>query len=678
MNNREDSIRVSLERLSSGLRVNRASDDAVILSLSSRIKQQLSSVSTAVDNINDSLLIIRAVDTALSKIGSLLTRVRDLILKLSNDAYTDLDREIFKNEVNQLLSEIDVIAKSTKYNTKSLLDGGFSRDILFLEGREYIEDFYLSYPFNSTCEISVKYRGETAEIALPFRTAQSISLSTSLYSALEESVSGEYIKTLYITSNNKTVEVGLIVSSTGGDTISSAIDKLNSAFLENEIEVTASYDSVGKRIILSSNEVGSRYQIDIRESNSIEDARSFSNIYELSALTGTDGSLSYQKLLYIDGAIKGSNVNGGTLVRDYFGSTSGITFTFTGSLGRTVTIDVLGTYTLDYTSLLIRDRLRTELNIDVNVTFSSTLDRFVFTYSNPDTRLEVDIAGGVHSEMYETIEAKEDTLLGDVLALQNELTLTFFDENGFVADLRLNGSNTVNDLIDAINNLDIGVIASYSDGKILIDQSGREFKIYKVEQTGSDIFYVERRAVFLGYPTLRTAEDIVLSINDRIYTFDSRYVRLDWGSFTLTRDFLQSLAKIKFQVVSGWFIISLGKETIDLMLPVVTLRSLGLEEIDFSDRTLLDKVSNAIDIVSRERARMGGLENTLKGIVQQKDFYKQNLTEAEARMLLLEVEKEISNLTKDKLLMLLGNMLAEDICSLLKEIYNPVIKSTEI
>lgn len=678
LNNREDSIKASLERLSSGLRINRASDDAVILSLSSKMRLQLSSVSTAIDNINDGLLVIRAIDGALSKIDSLLTRVRDIILKLSNETYTDLDREMFKNEAKQLLSEIDVIAKSTKYNTKSLLDGSFSRDILFLEGKGYLEDFSFFYPLNNTYEISVKYGGKTAEIALPFRTAQDISLSTSLYSALEESVGCDYIKTLFITSNNKTVGVDLIVSSTNGDTVSSAIDKLNSAFLEGGIEVTASYDSVNKRIILSSDEVGSRYRIDVRESDSIEGVRSFSSIYEVSALTGANGSLSYQKLLYIDGAIKGPKVNGGTLVRDYFGSNSGVSFTFTGSLGRTATIDVLGTYTLDYTSLLIRNRLRTELNMDVNVTFDSTLDRFVFTYSNPDTRLEVDIIGGVHSEVYETIEAKGDTLLGDVLAFQNGLTLKFFDENGFVADLRLDSSNRINDLIDAINDLDIGVIASYIGGKIVLDQSERVSKIYKVEQLGSDVFFVERRTISLGYPILRTAEDIVLSVNGRVYTSDSREIKLDWGNFTLTRESLLSLAKIKFQVVSGRFIVSLGRETIDIMLPIVTLRSLGLGEIDPSNEDLLERVSNAMDTVSRERARMGGLENTLREAIQEKDLYRQNLTEAEVRMLLLEVEKEISNLTKDKLLMLLGNILAKDVYMLLKELYNPVIKSTQV
>ncbi|MCX7796892.1 MAG: hypothetical protein N2380_10325 [bacterium] len=72
---------------------------------------------------------------------------------------------------------------------------------------------------------------------------------------------------------------------------------------------------------------------------------------------------------------------------------------------------------------------------------------------------------------------------------------------------------------------------------------------------------------------------------------------------------------------------------------------------------------------------MGGLENVLYGIIQQRDFYRQNLAEAEARLLLLEIERELSNLTRDKLIVLLGNILAEDIYTLLKEIYNPVIRS---
>lgn len=677
LNNRRDSIGTSLERLSSGLRINRASDDAVLLSLSSRMKQQLSTISTAIDNINDGLSVIRTLDSALSKISSLLIRIRDLVLKLNNDIYTNLDKEIFRNEIKQLLSEIDVITRTTKYNTKSLLDGSFSRDIFFLEGKDYIENIYLFYPFTGIYEISVKHGGETAKVALPFRTAQDISLSTSLYSALEESVSEGYIKTLYITSNKKSVKVDLIVSSIDGDTISSTLDKLNNAFSENGVEVVADYDAISKVIVLSSNEVGSKYQIDIKESNSIENAKSFSNIYEVSALTGANDSLSYRKLLYIDGAIKGPNVNGGTLVRDYFSSNSGITLTFVGSLGKTVTINILGTYTLDYASLLIRNRLRTELRIDVNVTFNPTLDRFVFTYSNPDTRLEVDISGGTHSKTYETIEAKEHTLIGDVLELKDKIILTLFDENGFVADLKVNASDAIIDLVSAINNLNIGIVASYNNGKIFLDQSERESKVYKIGQEGSNIFRVERRLIYAGYPILREAENIILSINGNEYTSNSREVSLGWGKFTFTKEALQSLPKIKIKVVSGKFVISLGKETIDIILPILTLKRLGLEEIDFYSESLLDRVSNAIDIVSRERARIGGLESTLNRIVQQKGLYRQNLTEAEAELLLLEVEREISNLTKDKILLLLGNILAKDVFAILEEKYNLIINSIE-
>ncbi len=674
LNNRENSIRISLERLSSGLKVNKASDNAVILSLSSKIKHQSSSLSTAIDNINDSLSVIRTLDGALSKINSLLVRMRDLVLKINNDVYTDLDKEIFRNEINQLLSEVDAIARNTRYNTKSLLDGNSSLEVIFLEGREYIENLSISYPFTGTYEISVKDSGEAVKVALPFRTAQDISLSTSLYSALEESVSEDYIKTLYITSNNKTVKVDLVLSSNNGDTVSSTLDKLNSAFLEGGIEVTASYDSIGKMMILSSNEVGSRYQIDIEESNTIENAKSFSNAYEVSALTAANGSLSYQKLLYVDGAIKGPNVNGGTLVKDYFASNSDVTFTFLGSLGKTITINVLGTYTLDYVSLLIRNRLRTLLGIDVNVQFNSMLDRFIFTYSNPYTRLEVDISDGIYSKTYETVEANENTLLGDVLGLQNGFILTFFDKDGSVADLEFNASDTIKYLIDAINDLDIGIVASYDSGKIYLDQSGRDSKIYKIEQRGSDIFYVESRVIHIGYPILSEAKDIVISVNDKEYTFDSREINLDWGRFILKREYLQSLVKIKFQVISGRFIISLGKETVDLIFPIVTLKSLGLDKIDFSSKDLLDKIANAIDIISRERARIGGVENTLNGILQQKDFYRQILTEAEARMLLLEIEEEISKLTKDKLLILLGGILAENTYTLLREICSLVIK----
>ena len=665
---RENLLSLSLERLSSGLRVNRASDDAVSISISSRLRYQLSAISTSIDNLNDGISILRTIDGALSKIGSLLVRARNLSLKLNEDTNTELDRETYREEIKQSLLEIEDIVKTTRYNNKPLLAA--PSKVLYIEGKEYIEDFYISSSLPAgTYTMSILSAGKMSEVALPLRTIQDISPSTSLYSALGESVSDGYIKTIYITSDGKTVGVPLTISSVNGDTVSSAVDKINNALRENDLSIVAYYDSEGKQIVLSSTEAGTRYAIDISEVNSIEGARYFSSISEVTSLEGPEGLFTYRKLTYIEGYRKGPGVTGGTLLRDYFNCTGPVTFEFTGFGGRSVSFSISSTYTLDYASLLIKNQLRNELGIDVGVTFNSTIDRFVFTYSNPAERLEVSITGGVHSEGYEIIEAREDTQLGNILDLQGSLSLTFLDETGPVATLILNESSTIGDIINAINNLNIGILASYSDGKINIDQSNRVNKIFEVVQEGSAVFSIGKETVNTGYPVLSPPEDIIFSFNDKVYTSNCREFRLEGISFTLKKEALSLLPLIRFQITPEPFIISLGRERITFALPDVSLSSLGLDNLNLSDTDLLlSKIEVAVDKVSGERSRIGGLENIFRDILLTQDIYKQNLEETDARLLLTDIIQEVSNLGREKALLLLGTSLIGEMSNILREI----------
>ncbi|MGC8972257.1 MAG: hypothetical protein ACP5K2_08720 [bacterium] len=661
----ENSLGQSLERLSSGLRVNRASDDAVIISISSKMKLQIGIVATAIDNLNEGISILRTADGALARVDSILIRVRDLVLRLESGTYTELDKEKYKEEIDQLLSEIEFIVRSTKYNTKPLLMPSLSPT--FIKGKEHIENFSVSSLPIGMYNISIVYGGNPSKIALPFRTTWDISLSTSLYYALGETVSDSYTKIISITSNGKTVDVPLLISPSDGDTISKALDKINNTLLENNSKVIAYYDSDNRQIVLASTEVGTRYNLDVKESNSIEGAKYFCGISEVSFLEGPNGPFTYKKLTYVDGYAKGPYIDGGTLVRNYFNYTGPITFTFTGFGGKSLTFNISSLYTLDYASFFIKNQLKTNLGIEVDVTFNSILDRFVFTYSNPKERLEVTIENGIHSEGYEIIEAGEETALGYILNLQDKLALKFLDETGVVATLVLDKTDTIRDILNSINNLDIGLLASYSDGKINIDQSNRSFKIYEVIQEGSDTFYIGKRNVMVGYKVLEEAKDIVFSINGKTYSSDSREFKLDGLILTLNKDSLGLLLEIQFQITPEPIIISLGKEKLNFIPPHLSLSDLGLCNLDFSNiDSYLDKLNTAIDIISRERGKIGSLENTLRNIILTQDVYKQNLEEANSRVLALDIVQEITKYAREKALLLLGLHLVRDIDALLR------------
>ncbi len=113
----------SLERLSSGLRINRASDDAAGLGISEKLRAQIRGLGQAQRNAQDGISLIQTAEGALTEVSGLLIRARELAVQAANDSITDDDRANITNEVQQILSEIDRIAETTEFNTKQLLTG---------------------------------------------------------------------------------------------------------------------------------------------------------------------------------------------------------------------------------------------------------------------------------------------------------------------------------------------------------------------------------------------------------------------------------------------------------------------------------------------------------------------------------------------------------------------------
>lgn len=113
----------SLERLSSGLRINRAADDAAGLSISEKLRSQIRGLDRASANALDGISLIQSAEGALNETGAILQRIRELSVQAANGIYTSNDRIAIQDEVDQLILEIDRIAQTTEFNTRKLLDG---------------------------------------------------------------------------------------------------------------------------------------------------------------------------------------------------------------------------------------------------------------------------------------------------------------------------------------------------------------------------------------------------------------------------------------------------------------------------------------------------------------------------------------------------------------------------
>lgn len=119
----DSALAKSLERLSSGLRINRAADDAAGLAISEKMRGQVNGLVQASRNAQDGISLIQTAEGALNETHSILQRMRQLAVQAANDTLTLDDRIEIQREVDQLKLEINRIANTTEFNTKKLLDG---------------------------------------------------------------------------------------------------------------------------------------------------------------------------------------------------------------------------------------------------------------------------------------------------------------------------------------------------------------------------------------------------------------------------------------------------------------------------------------------------------------------------------------------------------------------------
>ncbi|ADO78001.1 flagellar hook-associated protein FlgL [Halanaerobium praevalens] len=123
LKNTQSSLSKSLERLSSGKRINKAADDAAGLAISEKMMSQTRGLSMAQRNAQDGISMIQTAEGALKESHSILQRMRELSVQAANDTNTAGDREEIQKEVDELVNELDRISNTTEFNTKKLLNG---------------------------------------------------------------------------------------------------------------------------------------------------------------------------------------------------------------------------------------------------------------------------------------------------------------------------------------------------------------------------------------------------------------------------------------------------------------------------------------------------------------------------------------------------------------------------
>ena len=181
----------SMEKLSSGLRINRAGDDAAGLAISEKMRGQIRGLTQASRNSADGISMIQTAEGALNETTNILQRMRELAVQASNDTNTTSDREEIQKEINALTEEVDRIANNTEFNTQKLLNGSKSGEAGDLV-REEVAEKKGVFKINLDAVVAKNDRLVIDGKVIKFETDQDVADNDKIKGKLEDVLGDKY------------------------------------------------------------------------------------------------------------------------------------------------------------------------------------------------------------------------------------------------------------------------------------------------------------------------------------------------------------------------------------------------------------------------------------------------------------------------------------------------------
>jgi flagellin len=210
----QGTLQTSLQRLSSGLRINSAKDDAAGLAIASRMSAQVSGINQAIRNANDAISLSQTAEGALGESGNILRRIRDLAVQSANDTNSGTDRVALQQEVGQLQQELNRIANETEFNGKKLLDGSFSA-----------QQFQVGANANQTIQVGMSSAKATDignQSAITDGSAENVAAGTAAVAstvvAQNLTISGLKTSTVAVATGNSAGDIAAAVNRASADT----------------------------------------------------------------------------------------------------------------------------------------------------------------------------------------------------------------------------------------------------------------------------------------------------------------------------------------------------------------------------------------------------------------------------------------------------------------------------
>lgn len=609
LNQSQGMLDTAMKRLSSGLRINSAKDDAAGLAISDRMTAQVRGMNQAIRNANDGISLTQTAEGSMQETTNLLQRMRELAVQASNETNSASDRTAIQSEVDQLFEEIDRIAGTSSFNGTKLLDGSFGSKKLQVGSNS----------------------GESMSLKLNAVDTKALNLNG--YSALGElnggRVSGVSAGSSTIMVNGVTI-TGSLATGASANAAATVINAQNgehgvTAKAYNTLKGTGGQSGVATGLQISVNNTNHT----VSNSGSMEELVSNINrdVAGVSATLDSNGAITLSNDTGHDIEIAGTTTNTGLSAGTYRGyvsltsadgakvelaevdSTDGIqinSYGFNASTGSTqVSGSAVGSTALDATDLITINGVKIGASTD-----SSAASK----------------AAAINAVVNETgVRASASTKL--------EMDLDFNNIPGAATDVEVNdvavdlsGVSNLEDVVVAINNANIqGVRATAgTDGKlVLTSDSGLDIKF---EDTGT--FAADATQQGTITLTSETGVDI----------------RVDSGRVA-EADKAASLARLGLVRQGG------SDEAVGSGLDVTTVANAN---------KAIERIDAAISFVAEQRGNIGALQNRLGSTIANLSNSVENLSTARSRIQDADFASETTSLSKAQILQQAGTaMLAQ-------------------
>jgi flagellin len=643
----------NLEKLSSGLRINRAADDAAGLAISEKMRSQIRGLEMAERNALDGISLIQTAEGALNEIHSILQRMRELAVQASNDTNTNEDRMHIQSEINQLADELNRIGNSTEFNKITLLDGSIDKT-------DALPATYISNPISGNIEIrsaetNAKITGEAILTAVEIHADKAGYVTGSI----DLSDSALSISPIIIDSSNNelTLEVGdgtvativLDITVQGGTSLTFDGDTLTNrssadllAVINNAIassalngKVTASIDANGHLVFTDLSSSGNGSYVKVNGGNAVGTL--------IDTATRVDGIPANNTLTF--DFTDGAGGNDGT-----------VTLTLTNKVYNTV------------------DEIVSEINTQLtagsyNITAINDNGKIVLQANDAGSDSSITNVGGSAAAPLWLVNAEETAGLD----INNQISFKL-DGNAYTATIPAGTYTDRSVLALTIQNA-INSATNNGEADMTVKAVGDYF-VFETGDVGANTeFEITAAHVDLGLTAREEKGQDALNVDVNLQIGANEGQSLSFSIADMRAKALgitSDASGNRTYTGADGNIISVNYSTNTVQNETNTEYVINVSDAA-SARKAISVIDNAITLVSAERGKLGAIQNRLEHTINNLKTAHENLTSSESRIRDVDMAMEMADFTKNNILnqaaqamLAQANQLPQGILQLLK------------